>query len=85
MCVKVEQRTRTYCDNEAVATNATEAGSILNKKCLALAHHFYREYFSANVVDIRWVDGKHDLADAMTKALGTTAFYAHMNRAMSNA
>ena len=84
MGVKVEQPTRTYCDNQSVVTNTTEAGSILNKKYLALAYHFCREHFSADVVDIRWIDGKHNLADAMTKALGTTAFHTHMNRAMSN-
>ena len=84
MGVKVEQPTRTCCDNKSAVTNTTEAG-ILNEKCLAVACHFCREYFSADVVDIRWVDGKHNLDDDMTKALGTTAFYAHMSRAMSNA
>ena len=82
MGVKVEKPTRIYCDNQAVVTNTTKAGSILNKKYLALAYHFCREHFFANVVDIRWIDGKHNLADAITKALGTTVFHTHMNRAM---
>ena len=82
--VKVEKPTRIYCDNQAVVTNTTEAGSILNKKYLTLAYYFCREHFSANVVDIRWIDIKHNLADTMTKALGTTVFYTHINRAMSN-
>ena len=84
MGVPVAKPTTIYCDNKAVFINTTEASSILNKKYLALAYHFCREHFSGEVVDIRWIDGKYNLADAMTKALGTTLFHTHMNEAMSN-
>ena len=72
--VKITKPTRVYCDNKAIFTNTIEAGSILNKKYLALAYHFCREHFSANVADIRWINNKYNLADAMTKALETTQF-----------
>ena len=68
-----------HCDNKAIFINTTEAGSILSKKYLTLAYYFYREYFSANVVDIRWINSKYNLSDAMTKALGTTEFHTYMN------
>ena len=60
------------------------AGSILSKKYLALAYHFYREYFLAEIVDIRWVNTKHNLANAITKALNTSEFYSLINQAMFN-
>ena len=84
MGVKVTKPTTICCDNKAVVTNTTEAGSTLKKKYLALSYHFCREHFAANVVDIRWIEGKHNIADAMTKALATTSFHTHMNKIMSN-
>lgn len=67
MGAKVNPPTRLCCTNKAVVTNTTAAGSILRKKHLVLAYHLCREYFSAKIVDIRWVNTKHDLADAMNK------------------
>ena len=84
MGVKVSKPTTIYCDNKAVVTNTTVAGSMLKKKYLALSYHFCREYFSASVVDIRWVEGKYNISDVMTKALATTLFHTHMNKIMSN-
>ena len=84
MGVKVGTPTTIYCDNKAVVTNTTVAGSSLGKKYLALAYHFCREHFAADVVDIRWVDGKYNIADALTKALPTTPFHTHMNKTTSN-
>ena len=51
---------------------------------LALVYHFYREHFSANVADIRWINGKYNLADAMTKALGTMEFQTCIGETMMN-
>ena len=56
MRIRFDKPTTKFCDNKAVATNTTTAGSILIKKHLALAHPFCREHFSAEVVDIRWVE-----------------------------
>ena len=84
MGVKVNCPTTSHCDDKVVATNTTAMGSILGKKHLALPCHFCRENFSAEVVDIRWVDTKHNMADAMTKALTTSEFHPLMNKAMNN-
>ena len=73
-----------HCDNKDVITNITASGSILSKKHLALACHFCREHFSAEVVDIRWSEGKHDMTDAMTKALTAREFHGHLNKAIKN-
>ena len=74
MGVKVSSPTKIYYDNKAVVTNTTMAGSILSKKYLALAYHFCREHFLAEIVDIRWVNTKYNLADAMAKPLSLLSF-----------
>ena len=72
-----------HCDRKALVANTTTAGSILSKKRIALACHFCREHFSAELIDIRWIEGKHNIADVMTKALRTTECHIHINRATS--
>ena len=72
-----------HCDNKDVAINTTGSRSTLSKKRLTLAYHFCPEDFSTEAVDMRWADGKHNLADNITKTLGTGEFYAHMSSAMS--
>ena len=54
------------------------------KKYLALAYYFYREHFSVEIVDIRRVEGKNNVADDMAKDLKNGEFHNHMSRAMSN-
>ena len=83
MEIKVTIPTRIYCDNKDIIINTVEADSILNKKYLALAYYFYREYFSTNVVDIRWTYSKYNISNAITKVLGTIEFHTHMKKAMS--
>ena len=61
MGVKISSLTKIYCDNKAVVTNTTTAGSILSKKYLTLAYHFCREHFLAEIVNIRWVNTKQRL------------------------
>ena len=83
MRISVTKLTTIFCNNKAVVTNTIITRSPLSKKYLALLYHFCREHFVA-YVDIRWIDGKYNLADAMTKALGTIEFHIYMNKAMSN-
>ena len=56
MGVKVNKPTIIYGDNLSAITNTTMPGSALKKKYLALSYHFCREYYSANIVDIRKID-----------------------------
>ena len=79
MGVLASNPTTTCCDNKAVVTITTTAGRIINKKYLALTYYFYREHFSTEVIDIRWVEGNNNIADFMKKCLGTTDFYSHNN------
>ena len=84
MGVRVDRPTTACCNNKDVVTNTAASRSILSKKHLALACHFCREHFSAEVVGMRWAEGKHNVADAMTKALTTGEFHDHMSKTMTN-
>ena len=84
MRVKVDAPTTAQCGNKAVVINATEDGSTLRNKYLDLAYHYCRDNFSSELVDVRWVDGKHNLDDAMTKVLGNREFHVSMSSVISN-
>ena len=84
MGLKVTKPTIIYGDNLSAITNATSPGSALKKKYLALSYHFCREYYSANIVDIRKIDGKDNYADAYTKVLESGEFHGFMNELMEN-
>ena len=76
--------TTIYGDNRAAFISATEPGTVLEKKHVALSYHFCREHFSAKIVDIRLIDGKFNFADAMTKALPKTTLDGHITQLMDN-
>ena len=82
--MKVDTPTTAKYGNKAAVINNSEVGSTLSNKCLALNYHYCRDNFSAQLVDVRWVDGKHNLYDAMTKALGTGEFHVHIISVISN-
>ena len=84
MGLKLHALTTAQCGNKATVINIAEDGSTLSNKCLALAYHYCRDNFSAELVYVRQVDGKHNLDDAMTKALGTGEFHVRMNSVISN-
>jgi len=83
MGVKVSKPAIIYGDNLGAITNATVPGSMLSKKYLALAYHFCREHFSAEIVNIRKIDGKDNYSDPFTKALVNHEFHGHMNDIMA--
>ena len=58
-----------FCDNDSVVKNTTNVESTLNKKHSQIAYHFVRWCVAAGIVTISWIDGKVNLADAMTKRL----------------
>lgn len=67
--VPVDEPTRILCDNESVVNNTSKIDSTLDKKHNALAYHAVRWAVAAGSVRIGWIDGKFNLADAMTKRL----------------
>jgi hypothetical protein len=72
MGVKVTKESVIWVDNLGVVLNASNPGSTLNKKNIALAYHFVREHVSGKVISIRKIDTKDNYADPMTKALNST-------------
>ena len=69
MGIKVMRPTTIYMDNMSVVLNATNPGSPLNKKCVALAYHFVREHVANKVVEIRKIDSTDNYADPFTKPM----------------
>lgn len=67
--VPVNEPTNILCDNDSVVRNTSKIDSTLDKKHNALAYHAVRWAVAAGSVRIGWIDGKFNLADAMTKRL----------------
>jgi hypothetical protein len=55
------------CDNKSVVTNASVPTSVLNKRHNAICYHRVRESQAAGIVSVLWIEGKHNLADLLTK------------------
>jgi hypothetical protein len=72
MGVNVTKPTAIWVNNLGVVLNASNPGSTLNKKNIALAYHFVRDHASGNVRSICKIDTKNNYADPMTKALNST-------------
>jgi hypothetical protein len=62
-------------DNQSVITSCSIPSSNLKKKHNAIAYHRIREAVAAGVVELKYVKSKHNLADAMTKALPGNLHY----------
>jgi hypothetical protein len=56
MGVKVTKSTPVFVDNMSVVLNASNPGSSLNKKSVALLYHFVREHVANSVIEIRKID-----------------------------
>ena len=67
--IPFEGPTNVLYDNESVVKNSPILSSILNKKHSSIAYHSVRWSVAAGVIRMAWIDGKYDLADAMTKRL----------------
>ena len=84
MGVKESKPTPIYVDNLGVVLNATNPGSALNKKHVALSYHFVREHMSSEVVSIRKIGTEDNYADPFTKALNSTAHHDFFYEVLSN-
>ena len=51
MGVQVIKPTKIFVDNKSVFMNVANPASTLNKKAIALAHHFVREHQAGGVID----------------------------------
>jgi hypothetical protein len=84
MGVMVSKPTKIFVDNKSVFLNSTNPASSLNKKAIALAYHFVRQYQAAKVVDIQHVRSEDNYADCLTKALNSTQLRNLLNEFMIN-
>ena len=84
MGVLVSKPTPIYVDNLGVVLNATNPGSALNKKHIALAYHFVREHMSSKVISVRKIHTKDNYADPFTKALNSTEHHDFFYETMCN-
>ena len=84
MGVKVSKPTSIFVDNSGVVINASDPGSTLNKKCVALAYHFVREHAANSIVQIRKIDSTDNYADPFTKSLTSSDHHDFFYEIMRN-
>jgi hypothetical protein len=73
-----------WVDNMYVVLNATNPGSSLNKKAIALPYHSFREHQAQKVISIRKVDTKDNFADPFTKALSNPELHGFFRHILCN-
>jgi len=66
-----------FGDNKSVISSCSVLSSTLKKRHNALAYHKIRECVAAGVIRIYHVDGKHNVADLLTKPLPGDVFRRH--------
>eukprot|EP00957_Ditylum_brightwellii_P137652 10493377-Ditylum_brightwellii.AAC.1 len=74
MGVKVLEATPIFVDDMSVVLNATNPGSTLNKKTVALLYHFVREHVANDVIEICKIASEDNFADPFTKAMVSDGF-----------
>jgi hypothetical protein len=84
MGIKVSKATPIYVDNMSVVLNASNPGSTLNKKAIALAYHYVREHVANKVIEIRKIESAENYADPFTKALNGKEHGAYFYELQSN-
>lgn len=84
MGIHVSKPTPIFVDNMGVVLNASNPGSSLNKKSVALSYHFVREHVANDVIEIRKIDTADNYADPFTKALNSTDHHAFFHENMTN-
>ena len=84
MGVSITKPTKIFVDNMSVFLNAANPASSLNKKAIALAYHFVRQYQAAGVVEICHIRSEDNFADCLTKALNSTQLRSLLHEFMTN-
>jgi hypothetical protein len=75
MGIQVSKPASVWVDNMSVILNATNPGSTLNKKHVALAYHFVREHVANKITEVRKIASADNYADPFTKALNSSDFH----------
>lgn len=84
MGIKVAKLTPIYVDNMSVVLNASNPGSPLNKKGIALAYHYVHEHQANLVTQIRKIPSDQNYADPFTKALNINKYRGFFYELQSN-
>jgi hypothetical protein len=84
MGIKVAKPTPIFMDNMGVVLNASNPGSTLNKKSVALLYHFVREHVANSVMEIRKIDSADNYANPFMKALMSNKHHGFFYKVMCN-
>jgi len=68
----------------SVVLNASNPGSTLNKKAIALLCHYTQEHVTNNVIEIKKIMSEQNYSDPMTKALNSTNLHGFFYEIQSN-
>uniref|UniRef100_A0AAV1V319 Polyprotein n=1 Tax=Peronospora matthiolae TaxID=2874970 RepID=A0AAV1V319_9STRA len=74
MGVVQRNATKIWEDNQGAIALAQKTGYHARTKHVDIRHHFIRKTIEAGTVALAYVDTKHQLADVLTKALGSKTF-----------
>ena len=69
MGIPVEGPAYIYGDNQSVLANTTNPGSMLKKKCAAIAYHLVREAVAKGEIITAYVNTHDNIADLLTKPM----------------
>jgi hypothetical protein len=67
-----------------VVLNASNPGSTLNKKSVALSYHFVQEHVANSVMEIQKIDSADNCADPFMKALTSNEHHGFFYKVMCN-
>ena len=69
MGIPVEGPAYIFGDNRSVLANTTNPGSMLKKKCAAIAYHLIREGVARGEWITAWISTHDNVADLLTKPM----------------
>lgn len=63
-----------YCDNKSAIDLSKNPEHHARTKHIDIQYHFVRDYIERKVFELRYINTKEQLADALTKAIDINAF-----------
>jgi hypothetical protein len=63
-----------HCDNIGATYLTSNPMFLARKKCIAIDYHFVRDKVESNSLDVRFISGKDQVADILTKPLVSKKF-----------
>ncbi len=63
-----------WCDNQAAVSIGTNDTHHQRTKHIDIRHHFVRDVVKSGVIALKWISTRFQLADVLTKALGSITF-----------